>query len=44
LDQERLNSKRDDILERQSLVFIQYKKSWSWAANENERTLGLPQG
>ena len=36
-----LSGKRDDILERQSLVFIQYRKSYSGIAKETERTLGL---
>jgi hypothetical protein len=44
LDQEGLRGKRDDILERQGLVFIQYRKSYSGIAEETKRMLGLPQG
>ena len=36
--------KRDDILERQSLVFIQYSGKYLGTAKETERTFGLPQG
>ena len=36
--------KSDDILERQSLVFIQYSGKYSGIIKETERTLGLPQG
>ena len=36
--------KSDDILERQSLVFIQYSGKYSGIAKETERTLGLPRG
>jgi hypothetical protein len=36
--------KSDDILERQSLIFIQYSNKYSGIAKETERTLGLPQG
>ena len=36
--------KSDDILERQSLVFIQYNDKYSGITKETERTLGLPRG
>ena len=36
--------KRDDIWERQSLVFIRYSGKYSGTMKETERTLGLPQG
>ena len=36
--------KSDDILERQSLVFIQYRERYSGIAKETERMLMLPQG
>ena len=36
--------KRDDILERQSLVFIQYSGKYLGTAKETERTFGLPRG
>jgi hypothetical protein len=39
-----MSGKRDDILERQSLVFIQYSSSYLGIVKETERTLGLPRG
>jgi hypothetical protein len=39
-----VSGKRDDISERQSLVFIQYNSNYSGTAKETERTLGLPRG
>src|ERR1700691_3448856 len=39
-----VSGKRDDISERQRLVFIQYNSNYSGTAKETERMLGLPQG
>jgi hypothetical protein len=39
-----VSGKRDDIFERQSLVFIQYSSSYSGTVKETERMLGLPRG
>jgi hypothetical protein len=41
-DWERLSSKRDDILERQSLIFIRYRESYLGITKETKRTLRLP--
>jgi hypothetical protein len=37
-----MSGKRDDILERQSLVFIQYSSSYLGIVKEIERMLKLP--
>ena len=39
-----VSGKRDDILERQSLVFIQYSDNYSGIAKETERRLGPSRG
>jgi hypothetical protein len=39
-----MRGKSDDILERQTLVFIQYSDKYSGITEETERTLGLSQG
>src|ERR1700735_4754729 len=39
-----VSGKRDDISERQSLVFIQYNSNYSGTAKETEKTLGLARG
>jgi len=39
-----VSGKRDDIFERQGLVFIQYRSNYLPTAKETERMLGLPQG
>ena len=39
-----VSGKRDDILKRQSLVFIQYSDNYSGIAKETERRLGLSRG
>jgi hypothetical protein len=39
-----MSGKGDDILERQSPVFIQYSSSHSGIVKETDRTLRLPRG
>ena len=39
-----MSGKRDDILERLHLIFIQYSSSYSGILKETERTFGLPRG
>jgi hypothetical protein len=37
-----MSGKRDDILERQGLVFIQYSGKYLGTMKETKRMLGLP--
>jgi hypothetical protein len=39
-----MSGKRDDILERRSLVFIQYSNNYSGIAMETKRRLGPSRG